>query len=259
VAKHKPASKAKSQPKSKAKPEPEPKTIMEVKLALGQRNRDLDRDPSGRLVPGEPLVSYRRSGDIGHPDNPDFEPADTADQRLIRSLGFHPSFWLPWELAKEWKTTIYPKEPSAESVAAWAALWAATMKLSAPWGTRSMVEEKELHDGRPMLDNDLDLIRRYDPALVPDRRAVHSPDFASVSWYGKAYTFTPAQRAVVRVLWEAWEGGTPEIGAAHLFESANVELDRPRMGNIFRGHLAYGAMITKGEQRDTFRLREPGP
>lgn len=46
----------------------------------------------------------------------------------------------------------------------------------------------------------------------------HSPDFRSVRWFGESYTFTENQALRVKLLWENWERGTPdvEIGRAHV-------------------------------------------
>lgn len=74
--------------------------------------------------------------------------------------------------------------------------------------------------------------------LAPAR---HSPDFRSVRWFGKTYAFTPAQSVIVRVLWAAWEHGTPKVGAATLLESADMVSDR--VADLFKRSDAWGKMV----------------
>lgn len=74
-----------------------------------------------------------------------------------------------------------------------------------------------------------------------DNNARHSPDFASVLWFGEQFTFTPNQAACVKVLWEAWENKTPILGAAAILEAADAS--QRRLDLVFRGHQAWGTMI----------------
>ena len=87
----------------------------------------------------------------------------------------------------------------------------------------------------------------------------HSPDFRSVSWLGTLHTFTPTQAACVKLLWEQWEGGTPEIGAATILE--HVDSEQPRLSQVFRtknvSHLAWGTMIAPGKTKGSYRLALP--
>jgi hypothetical protein len=86
----------------------------------------------------------------------------------------------------------------------------------------------------------------------------HSPDFRSVVWYGTTYHFTAMQAAVVRLLWEAHEAGSPEVGQAVLLETAGSAGNRVR--DLFRNSTAWGEMIVPTGS-GTFRLvapEEPG-
>lgn len=78
--------------------------------------------------------------------------------------------------------------------------------------------------------------------LSPTR---HSQDFRSVHWYGTDYSFTDAQAAIVRLLWEAWENGTPDVGHRSLLETAKLSSDR--LPDVFKEkgqyHSAWGSMI----------------
>jgi hypothetical protein len=91
----------------------------------------------------------------------------------------------------------------------------------------------------------------------------HSSDFRSVCWFGAAYVFTPGQAAVVKVLWEQWERGTPDIGEAAILEEAEVQsrrlmdLFRQRVNGKLVPHPAWGAMIQMGATKGTFRLALP--
>jgi hypothetical protein len=82
----------------------------------------------------------------------------------------------------------------------------------------------------------------------------HSPDFASVNWFGTPRTFSPKQRPVVHELWAAWVNGTPDVSLAYLLEAADLP-GTARLPALFRDHPAFGTMIVKGGQKDTFRLQ----
>jgi len=88
----------------------------------------------------------------------------------------------------------------------------------------------------------------------PPRKAsyTHSIDFRAVYWFGVDYSFAPTQAAVVRALWEAWEDGTAELGAATILEAAGSTCDR--LPPLFQGHPAWGVMIVRGEGKGTYRL-----
>ncbi len=85
--------------------------------------------------------------------------------------------------------------------------------------------------------------------------ARHGPDFRSVNWFGTVYTFTPTQAAIVQVLWQAWEGGTPDVGGEHLLERSGSDHDR--VDALFRSHPAWGAMIVS-QVKGSYRLTPPG-
>lgn len=85
--------------------------------------------------------------------------------------------------------------------------------------------------------------------------ARHSFDFRSVHWFGIDYNFTPNQAAAVKMLWEAWENGTPDIGGDTL--ATKVDSDSRRARDIFKGHPAFGKMICPGTTKGTYRLVKP--
>ncbi|MCH7591785.1 MAG: hypothetical protein IH989_03245 [Planctomycetes bacterium] len=91
---------------------------------------------------------------------------------------------------------------------------------------------------------------------VPNSRpARHGPDFRSVHWYDIDYHFTGMQAAVVKVLWESLENGTPDVGDAKLLSLAGGSGDRLR--DVFKDHPAWGTMIVDGKTKGSKRLCEP--
>lgn len=72
----------------------------------------------------------------------------------------------------------------------------------------------------------------------------HSPDFTTVNWHGELFTFTPYQRAIVAVLWEAMEKGVPFVGGQTLLEAA--ECESKRLAGIFADHPAWKRLVVPG-------------
>lgn len=93
----------------------------------------------------------------------------------------------------------------------------------------------------------------------------HSEDFASVTWNGVHYSFTPTQARCVSVLWNAWKAGTPGVFSGTVIERADVASERLDM--VFRvkvegksrSHPAWGTMIVKGSTNSSFRLAGDPP
>lgn len=90
-------------------------------------------------------------------------------------------------------------------------------------------------------------------------RTTHSIDFASVNWFGSLYCFTPMQRRVVAVLWQAWENGTPDVAERTILEEAESDSGNLRM--LFRECAGWGTMIQRssyhGGPVGCFRLVQP--
>jgi hypothetical protein len=93
-------------------------------------------------------------------------------------------------------------------------------------------------------------IQQEKPASV--LRTRHSADFRSVHWFGKDYSFTANQAACVKVLWEPWENGTPELADATILETAGINSDR--LDAVFRNSSAWGTMIQPGQTKGTHQL-----
>lgn len=85
--------------------------------------------------------------------------------------------------------------------------------------------------------------------------ARHSIDFRSVHWFGADYTFTAGQAACVRVLWDAWENGTPEVSQAAVLEAAGSTAETLRA--LFQSSAAWQTLIRQG-QKGSYYLAEPG-
>jgi hypothetical protein len=86
-------------------------------------------------------------------------------------------------------------------------------------------------------------IRQPAPADQPHPWFRHSPDFRSVSWGARQFTFTPLQAAVVKQLWEAFAQGTPAVGGDCLLENAGSDVESRRLDLVFRGHEAWQTLI----------------
>ena len=52
--------------------------------------------------------------------------------------------------------------------------------------------------------------------------AVHSTDFRFVDWFGEKHSVTARQAAAVRVLWEDWKKGAPDVGQEILLAEARL-------------------------------------
>jgi hypothetical protein len=83
--------------------------------------------------------------------------------------------------------------------------------------------------------------------VPPLAARTHSDCFASVTWDGEPFTFTPSQAAVVKCLWMAMENGNSVITETSLLEKAGTSGNAIR--HLFRSngiqHKAWGKMIIK--------------
>jgi hypothetical protein len=93
------------------------------------------------------------------------------------------------------------------------------------------------------------------PTGEAQANVAHSDDFRSVCWYGTDYVFTPTQAACVRVLWEAWERGSPVMGQDSILETAGST--GARLRDVFEKgkHQAWDKMIVSAK-KGAFRLAE---
>lgn len=95
--------------------------------------------------------------------------------------------------------------------------------------------------------------------LLPQVQATgpctHAPDFRSVTWYGKPYRFTPIQAAIIKILWEARDHGTPDVGGQTLLEEAGSANGRLR--DVFRGCPAWEDGMIAPSGKGTYALFAP--
>ena len=101
----------------------------------------------------------------------------------------------------------------------------------------------------------VDFVTAYSNHEPPLLGPAHSADYRSVNWFGKEYSFTPIQAACIKLLWENWEQGTPDVGGQTLLESADAS--QSRFDLVFRDHPAWRNMIVAGRTKGTYRLQDP--
>lgn len=94
------------------------------------------------------------------------------------------------------------------------------------------------------------------PANEAAGGARHSPDFRSINWFGERHAFTEPQAATVRLLWEGWQQGTPDVSDRVLLAAAGSA--SVRLGDVFSDNRAWGTLIVQGATRGVHRLSEPG-
>ena len=83
-----------------------------------------------------------------------------------------------------------------------------------------------------------------------------SGDFRSCRWYGRYFRFTYTQSKVVKLLFEAWQRGAPELAESTILNRVNS--GAVRLYDLFRGHPAWGSLIiTAG--RGLYQLNLPDP
>ena len=94
------------------------------------------------------------------------------------------------------------------------------------------------------------------PAGTDLEKNRHSIDYRSVFLKtGETYSFTPQQAACIKILWEAYENKTPEIGQGTLLEKLDTTIKR--LKDVFKDHEAWGKIITPGKSKGSFRLKLP--
>jgi hypothetical protein len=119
-------------------------------------------------------------------------------------------------------------------------------------GYRLVVEARlELPDGQVLKASEkheaIEWIDSSQPKVDPPGRIAHSPDFASVRWVdGKLYTFTPNQRSIISILWQAALDGTPDVSQGYLL--AEIDAEQSKMSLVFRDHPAMGVVIRRSSE-----------
>ena len=80
----------------------------------------------------------------------------------------------------------------------------------------------------------------------------HSPDFSTVRSKGRGYSLGPNERAAFRVLYEAWERDTPELGGDYVIEQA--ESNARNMSELFKRSGVWKTLVVPGSRRGVYRL-----
>jgi hypothetical protein len=68
------------------------------------------------------------------------------------------------------------------------------------------------------------------------------------------YSFTVNQAPVVRLLYQNWQAGTPDVGDETLLAEVDPAAPPARLSTLFRAHPAWGTMIVPGGSKGTHRL-----
>ena len=89
---------------------------------------------------------------------------------------------------------------------------------------------------------------------APESDFLASPDYRSVVFHGETIPLSPMQAAAVRILNEAFERGTPEVGADYVLE--RIESRSLRLRDVFKGagSRAWGRLIIYGQGKGTVRI-----
>ncbi|MCK6619733.1 MAG: 7-cyano-7-deazaguanine synthase [Calditrichaceae bacterium] len=85
----------------------------------------------------------------------------------------------------------------------------------------------------------------------------HSDDFRSINYNGFAYTLTSKQAEVVKLLYNAWEQGTPDIGQGFILTKLDPDDKRSnrRLRDVFKSTPeVWGTLIIPGSKKGTYRL-----
>lgn len=84
----------------------------------------------------------------------------------------------------------------------------------------------------------------------------HSDDFRSLRWDGELYTFTANQAPVIRLLYDHYQRGVPDVGDETLLAAVDPESPPARLATLFRGHVAWTRIVVPGKTKGTHRLLE---
>ncbi len=81
---------------------------------------------------------------------------------------------------------------------------------------------------------------------------MHSPDYRSVNFRGKMFTFTSRQAQAVEILHEAYNRGTPDVGKTYILEA--LDSNTTRLKDAFQKSEAWGTLIIQGKRKGLYRL-----
>ncbi len=91
----------------------------------------------------------------------------------------------------------------------------------------------------------------------------YEPGRRSLRYRGQQYALTSAQDEAMRVLWEAWKKGQPDVHQDFIAEQRRTAgfLGSKRLRDIFKGKgkALWGTLIVQGNGKGMFRLSIPAP
>lgn len=192
-------------------------------------------------LPGEPQeLTADRLWDLGTARG-----LSGPERQLLLARGLR---WRDAEVAFDTQLRPYRKHPSL--LLALSGVPAAGRFYEVP--VCSLAECARIRGGKLTLD--LVQLKRAvtSVASVSSSTLPHSPDFRSVSAHGGEFGFTAQQAPVVKLLYEAYENGTPDVG--QVFILSELGLPGTQLRDLFRHSEAWGTLIISGSTRGTFRL-----
>ncbi len=83
----------------------------------------------------------------------------------------------------------------------------------------------------------------------------HSADYRSIRFNGMSHTLTRNQAAIIKILHEAFQRGTPSVGKSELL--AAIESNNVRVQDSFKGSPLWQTLVISGNRRGTYRLNLP--
>lgn len=197
------------------------------------------------------------SGRSGEDRFSELTEADARRIVLLTALAFNAEFD-GVDVGLNWPRNVSETETETDDGRA----WGRAMLLSHPEHEECLFEAVEVAIGY------LESIGS-NPALDERGKGLptHSPDFSSVDWFGKRYTFSKGNQAqAVRVLWEAWEQGEHSLSQETIGEQIESSADRFELRTTFRRrkskssgfelHPAWGTMINQ-DGKGKYRLARP--
>jgi hypothetical protein len=79
-----------------------------------------------------------------------------------------------------------------------------------------------------------------------------SADYRSIRYNGAAHTLTRNQAAIIKILHEAFQRGTPSVGKSELL--AAIESKNVRIQDSFKRSPLWQTLVVSGKRRGTYRL-----
>ena len=83
----------------------------------------------------------------------------------------------------------------------------------------------------------------------------HGPDFKCVIFYGIEHSLSSTEALVIKILWKAYENGTPDVGQHYIInEVCGSESKIKYLRDVFAKKSIYKAIVKSGNRKGTVRL-----